>query len=368
LRRLKKRSSSKTNFERKDEMKSKGLLELVRMCQKIGKRIDYVQGGGGNISVKLDSNFMAIKASGFRLGQVTKQEGYVIVDYSRIRDYYDNVNTSTAYDFEKESVDVAIKSIVQPTASVLRPSVEVGFHSILDRYVIHSHSVYTNILACSYEGKEIAERILKEEGYNPIWIPYINPGFSLTLKIKEKISSLSEKDKEKPKILIMENHGLIVSSDVYKEVIEIHEKVNNLIKKRLGIKGRYPTVKLEKIGEEKYKSETKFICDFIAIKNINYEFFEKYPLYPDQLVYINSNFYTDEPKIEISAKSKEVIYNTTYSEALAIEETLLAYFYVIEQIDKLGLTIKTMTEDSTNYIKSWESEEYRKRLIKEIAK
>lgn len=97
-------------------MKSKSLLELVRMCQRIGKRIYYVQGGGGNISVKLDSTLMAIKASGFRLSQITKQEGYVIVDYSKIKNYFDNVDPSTAgYDFEKESVDVAIKNIVWPT-------------------------------------------------------------------------------------------------------------------------------------------------------------------------------------------------------------------------------------------------------------
>lgn len=349
-------------------MKSKGLQELVRMCQRIGKRIDYVQGGGGNISVKLDSTLMAIKASGFRLSQITKQEGYVIVDYSKIKNYYDGVDASTGYDFEKESVDVAIKSIVWPTENALRPSVEVGFHSVLDKYVIHSHSVYVNILACSYEGKEIVQKVLNEEGINLIWIPYINPGFWLTLEIKKRISTLDENERKKPKVLIMENHGFLISSNVYKEALEIHEKVNNLIKKRLGIRGRYPTVKLEKVGEEKYKSRTKFIYDFIASKNVTHAFFEKYPLYPDQLVYINSNLYADEPKIEINAKSKEIIYNTTYSEALAIEETLLAYFYILDQINKLGFTLKTMTQESTDYIKSWESEEYRRKLIKEMAK
>lgn len=34
---------------------------------------------------KIDSTLMAIKASGFRLSQITKQEGYVIVDYSKIK-------------------------------------------------------------------------------------------------------------------------------------------------------------------------------------------------------------------------------------------------------------------------------------------
>lgn len=349
-------------------MKTKGLLELVRMCQRIGKRIDYVQGGGGNISVKLDSNLMAIKASGFRLSQVTKQSGYVVVDYGEIKKYYENVDISGTCDFERESVNIAVRNIIYPKENVLRPSVEVGFHSLLDKYVIHSHSVYVNILACSYEGKEIIQKILDEEGISFIWVPYINPGFWLTLDIKKRISSLNESEKKKTKVLIMENHGFIVSSDVYKEVFEMHEKVNNLIKRKLGIKERYPAVRIEKIGEERYISRTKFVYNFMARKNVIPDFFEKYPLYPDQLVYINSNLYTDKPKIEINTESAEVIYNTTYSEALAIEETLVAYFYVLDQIDKLGFTLKTMTQESTDYIKNWESEEYRKKLIKEMAK
>lgn len=82
------------------------------------------------------------------------------------------------------------------------------------------------------------------------------------------------------------------------------------------------------------------------------ELFEKYPLYPDQLVYINSSLYAENPKIEIDLPRGRVIYNAAYSEALATEETLLAYLYVIAKINKFGLTIKTMSEDEMEYIKT----------------
>jgi len=52
------------------------LDEFARMSQLIGARPDYVQGGGGNTSVKLDGGLMAIKASGFRLSQVTDSDGF----------------------------------------------------------------------------------------------------------------------------------------------------------------------------------------------------------------------------------------------------------------------------------------------------
>jgi len=355
-------------FERDDEMeKSKSLHELVWLCQKIGRKIDYVQGGGGNISVKLDSRYMAIKASGFRLDQVTEDDGYVIVDYEKIKSFFESVNLSLVKDYEKESLEVAQKSVLSFPGRVLRPSVEVGFHSILDRYVIHSHSVYANILTCSHEGKRLCYQIFKDENFNFIWIPYINPGFSLTVKIADELMSLSAEDK-KTKVIFMENHGLIVSSNNLKEVYEVHERVNLLIKRWFKIRGRYPSAVLKQIGNNKYQSKTRFILDFIKSESFEIDFFERYPLYPDQLVYINSNLYTENPKIELNPQKGCVVYNANYSEALAIEETLLAYLYVITKISKLGLTMKTMSEDETEYIKNWESEKYRKELLKKMAK
>ena len=42
------------------------LKDFVRMSQAVGARADYVQGGGGNTSVKFLDGKMAIKASGFK--------------------------------------------------------------------------------------------------------------------------------------------------------------------------------------------------------------------------------------------------------------------------------------------------------------
>ena len=60
-------------------MDLQGLKELARISQEVGKHPDFVQGGGGNTSAKLDDRYMAVKASGYRLDQVTEQDGYVIV-------------------------------------------------------------------------------------------------------------------------------------------------------------------------------------------------------------------------------------------------------------------------------------------------
>ena len=46
------------------------LQNFVRLSRALGKRADYVQGGGGNTSVKLKGGLMAIKASGYCLGDI----------------------------------------------------------------------------------------------------------------------------------------------------------------------------------------------------------------------------------------------------------------------------------------------------------
>ena len=69
-------------------MRQKALEGLAFISREIGVRPDYTQGGGSNTSVKLDDEYMAIKASGFKLRQVNELEGYVVVNYKNICSYF----------------------------------------------------------------------------------------------------------------------------------------------------------------------------------------------------------------------------------------------------------------------------------------
>lgn len=357
--------------ERGLNMYQQGLKELEIISKAAGTRIDYVQGGGGNTSVKLNDELMAVKASGFKLNQITPTEGFVVVNYKDIKNYYENVDLSQDVDFEKESVEKAKKSVVAMEGlKVLRPSVEAGFHSILKKYVIHTHAVYANILCCSKEGPETVEKLFKGKEYAFLWIPYINPGFCLTLKIKEEIGKCIAETGKFPEVVFMENHGLIVTSDDHEKAIALHDEVNDIIMAHFGLTEEYPGIELEKTGEDAFRSRTGFLADFFNGKAIDFSFFEKFSLYPDQLVYLNGSLSVDGPenKLNINTKTGELLYKTNYSEALTIEETLLGYVYVIKGIEKCGLTIKTMSERDVDFIRNWESEAYRKSLVKDIAK
>jgi ribulose-5-phosphate 4-epimerase/fuculose-1-phosphate aldolase len=344
------------------------LKKLEYISKAVGIPVDYTQGGGGNTSVKLDGQYMAVKASGCKLKQITPTEGYVIIDYKRLKDYYDHVDLNQDTDFEKESADMAKQSVQQvPWLKVLRPSVEAGFHSVLKKYVIHTHSVYANILTCIENGQEMVNTIFSGKAYETAWIPYINPGFCLTLKIQEAISECTGRTGNAPEVLFMENHGLIVTSDDHEKAVKLHTEVNETIKAALGISEPFPAFELFHVDENTIISKTGYVRDFIKNGSLNPGFFDEIVLYPDQFVYLNGSVAFDslENKLNIITQTAEAVYKTSASEAQTMEETLLACIYVVNEIRKRSLPLKTMSVKDVDFIRNWESEAYRKSLVKQ---
>lgn len=348
-------------------MYEKELKEFERISWNVGNMPDMVQGGGGNTSVKLDGELMAVKASGYMLKQITTNDGYVVVNYKEIKKYYENVDLNSAIDYEKDSTEFAKKSIVSfEGLKELRPSVEAGFHSILKKYVIHSHSVYANILCCTKNGREQVDRIFSATEQTCLWIPYINPGFSLTLKILEGIGESLKNNGKFPEVIFMENHGLIINCDDCERSLELNAEVNQKIRDYLGIKSPYPEIGLKKVDDDTFASDTAYLSDYFKKNRITADYFDKVALYPDQLVYLNGNISVDGmgSKLNINTTTGEIIYKTGLKEAQTMEETLLGYIYVIDKINQCGLPLKTMSSGQTNFIKNWESESYRKGLVK----
>ena len=348
-----------------------GLKELEYISKEVGIPVDYTQGGGGNTSVKLDEQFMAVKASGCKLKQITPTEGYVIIDYKKIKDYYEQVDLSMDVDFEKESADMARESVQSvPWLKTLRPSVEAGFHSVLKKHVIHTHSVYANILTCIENGQELVRKIFNNKPYETVWIPYINPGFCLSLKIKEAIQECIKRTGKAPEVFFMENHGLIVTTDDCDKTVKLHSDVNETIKKHLNITEAFPSFELFNVDEMTVISKTGYINDFIKSGNLKPGFFDETVLYPDQFVYLNGGvaFNSLENKLNIITETGEVIYKTNAAEAQTMEETLLACVYVVNEIKKRALPLKTMSDKDIDFIRNWESEAYRKSPVKEMTK
>ncbi len=333
-----------------------GKKSMEKISAYAGNRKDYVQGGGGNTSVKLDDSLMAIKASGYTLQEVTEEKGYVTVDYQKIRHYYNAVDTAQDTDFEKESLEVNLGSVVLLEGMEnRRPSVEVGFHSFLKKCVIHTHSVYANILCCSAEGRSAAASILQNEKY--VVIPYIDPGFRLTLAIKQAVDEYIIMHGVQPQVILMENHGIVVHGDNAEDAIALHEAVNEKIRAYYKLP-EFPMPSVKKT-ESGYASNTGYLKYFLDENHADEAYFNALTLYPDQLVYIGGKL-GDTVRI----KDGEVLYTASQKEAEAIEETIVGVVYVINEIRKAGLTLRQMGQEGADFINNWESEKYRSKLIK----
>ena len=333
------------------------IKDLIKISQYAGDRADYTQGGGGNTSVKNEGT-MLIKASGYRLVDINETTAFVAVDKNAIKNYYESVDLSVEKDYEKESAELSKNSVIPLDGIVtLRPSVEVGFHAILKKYVIHTHSVYANLLTCSMEGESLAEKLFKDKDFGFIFLPYINPGFELTLAMKTKIEEYVKETGKYPEVIFMKNHGLVVTGDYIERVKAVNTDVNETIRKHFGLEDNFRKVELSKT-ETGFKSETSIVNDFVKANKLDKAVLDETPLYPDQLVYLN-NILAHSPETMV-VKDGSVYYNTDIKQATTLEETLAAYLFVVTTVKKANLTVSKMNEKEVYFINNWEAEKYRR--------
>ena len=345
------------------------LSHFTQVSQAIGSRADYVQGGGGNTSAKLDGGLMAIKASGYCLKDIRPDAAYAVLNYENLcRLYYDN-NPSDFEDVEKAGSEQAKLNTLQIDGlPALRPSVEAGFHSILDTYVAHSHSVYANLAACCQELEDVAAKALEGADYGWGWVAYTDPGARLTFSIRDELARVERATGRRPAALFMQNHGLIAHSDDPDECVRIHTDVNDRIAAAFGIRnGDFPAVSVREIGDGLVEAVCPYLTEQIKSGKFSEKFLLESPLYPDQLVFLTGafSFGTGAPDDGMAMANPEtgaVTFHMPAARAQVIAETLTAVMFICSTIEANGRTLSTMGEAAKKFIANWESEKYRKSL------
>ncbi|HWR23597.1 MAG TPA: class II aldolase/adducin family protein, partial [Feifaniaceae bacterium] len=330
---------------------------------------DYVQGGGGNTSVKLQDGLMAIKASGYRLSDVGTDSGYAVLDYEALRTFYFSHGPEEFEDVEKrgsEEAKAAVRSV--EGLKELRPSVEAGFHSVLPTFVLHTHSVYGNLAACAAEGREIVKQAFADAPYTVGFVPYTDPGARLTFTIRDECARVEQETGKAPSVIFMQNHGPIVMHDDSEVCARIHADANGRVAKAFKITGEsFPKVKVKAAENGMVESDTPYLKKRLKECGFTEKFLIEKPLYPDQMVFFVGTLTvgggTPGPDACVcDMREGAVRYNMPESKALVIEETLTAVLFITEHIAKSGYTLSTMGEAARNFIANWESEKYRKSL------
>ena len=335
------------------------LNDYARLSQGAGARRDYVQGGGGNTSVKLDEKTMAVKASGFCLCDVTPNSAYAVMDYAALRAFYRGHEAADFADAEQAGSEQAkANTIAVEGLPALRPSVEAGFHSLLGRFVIHSHSVYANLACCAVEMMQILTEALAGADFSWGLVPYIDPGARLSFAIRDELDRVKRETGKTPKVLFMQNHGLIVHEETADAALALHDAVNARLAAHFDVAAdAFLQMDLETYLETRLRA-----------RSYDASFFIDTPLYPDQMVFFVGTLgfgagEAEEDGARLDLATGRLSFAVAEAQARVITETLAAVLFIQEQIEKKGYTLSTMGEQAKRFIANWESEKYRKSLL-----
>jgi len=119
---------------------------------------------------------------------------------------------------------------VDPKGSY-KPSVETLFHAFLltlpgVEFVGHTHPVAVNSLLCARDAKEwVYGSIFPDQivycGLHPVYIDYVDPGLTLARVIREHVDAYLTEHGEVPKVILLQNHGLVAIGRSGREVLDI---------------------------------------------------------------------------------------------------------------------------------------------------
>ncbi|GHT57014.1 short-chain dehydrogenase [Spirochaetia bacterium] len=278
------------------------LQELVDISRYYGSNPEYVIAGGGNTSFK-DGATLFVKGSGTSLGDISA-EGFVRMDRTKLAHIWEKQYPKDADEREAavlaDMMAAKLPGEEHRTKSPQRPSVETLLHDILPfAYVVHTHPALVNGLTCSQEGEGAAKALF---GEGCIWIPITNPGYILSLVVKQALDTYLARNGKPADIIFLQNHGVFVGADSVEGIRAIYAKILSVLEKKITRKpdfsgktnlyrdsesiaqalaacaGQNPKVVLERNTE--FARLTKTIADFSPVSSA---------FTPDHIVYSGSD-------------------------------------------------------------------------------
>jgi len=176
---------------------------LLKLASNVSK---YCVGMEGNISGLDEDGSILIKASGSNLSKLTE-------------------NDLIPFDIDGNQTGKMDK----------RGSIELSFHLFLlgfedINYISHTHPISSLKILC---GNQITKHLFSTRrlfpdqvifnGKESCLVPYSKPGEELTDKIKEKVNGFINKNGYFPKLILLENHGIISCGKTIEECIIIND-------------------------------------------------------------------------------------------------------------------------------------------------
>lgn len=391
----------------KDERRSivKHLLELIRISNAVGRDSSLVQGGGGNTSVKTDDGkFMYIKASGTALKDMNTKRGWRRMQLKPVLAIIKDKSLAQmeVHKRETEVVNRLLLACDDDVTIIARPSVEAHLHAFLDKCVIHLHPSSAGAFANAKNGKaELGKLFNKFEIFlPPLWVPYVDPGFTLAKSIAKLVGSYQKRYSKKPAILFLEKHGILISAESTDTALRLVHQVID----RCGNQFEHPKTRDEKqktrddINEAKrciskafseatgQKCEISYFYDDAIKAFLQRKDAKKLlsgVITPDELVYANGPaMWVDkcEPKKIAERLTSQIKNGEKYSVAFLVKDVglfvagtkkiastvrdiVLYSIFIRTNAARMG-GILTLTKRERDFINKWESEAFRMKIAR----
>jgi len=198
------------------------LAELVTLSTTLGEPArELVILGEGNTSALNDDGTFWVKASGHQLPAIDAS-GFCRISLERALAILDEGELSDS-EIKQRLLDAKVDPETgrwpAPDDGV-RPSTETVFHALClalegVAFVGHTHPIAVNAITCSaafpdaFMGRLFPDEIVMC-GAAPVLVPYTDPGIPLAREIRARIRAYVEEYGELPKVILMQNHGLVV--------------------------------------------------------------------------------------------------------------------------------------------------------------
>ncbi len=382
---------------------NKALADLIRISNITGKDPALVQGGGGNTSVKTaDGKHMYIKASGTALKDMNEAQGWrrmrldsvlaIIQDKSIAK-----LPTQTR---EVEVVNRLLLACDDNVTSGARPSVEAHLHGLLDTCVIHLHPSAVSAYLNAREGKTRLEKLFRSEKAQPLWVPYVDPGFTLARTIGRLVEGYRKQFKRMPRILFLDKHGLFITAPTAGAALRLVHTVIDRCRETL----RSPAAaRTRPLQEAQVREATLCVrracfeatgayCPVTYVQDEIVAGFERRDdakrllssgaLTPDELVYSNGPaMWVDrcdakaiakrliaqiaegrKPSVAFLVKNVGLFIAGTGKIAQTVRDIVAYSLFIRANAQRMG-GLRTLTRAEQRFINEWESEAFRMKLV-----
>ncbi|MGC8879564.1 MAG: class II aldolase/adducin family protein [Anaerolineae bacterium] len=216
------------------------LDQLVTMSRNLGRpELDYVILGEGNTSARADATSFWVKASGYEMRAIGR-DGFVRVWREKVLAILDIPNLTDEH-LKQLLADAKVD------AAGGHPSVETVLHAIVlglegVNFVGHTHPTAINALTCAAAFETaVSGRLFPDEivvcGPASVVVPYVDPGVPLARAVAERIDRYLGEYGEVPRVILMQNHGLIALGSTPQQVENITAMAVKAARIRLGTYG-----------------------------------------------------------------------------------------------------------------------------------